>query len=142
MNPFKFQDIVNLPYPNSEIEKDFPDEVLNAAQFAPFSALTGHGDAVEETARLTESKIILDESQKEELNRTLGFLKQVLSQIPKITVTYFVADSRKEGGKYAVTEGNLKKISEQNGYILLQDGTKIMLKDICNLESDAFPSTE
>ncbi len=32
-----------MPYPNPDIEKDFPDEILRAAQFAPFAALTGYG---------------------------------------------------------------------------------------------------
>ena len=35
-----------------------------AAQFIPFMALTGYEDAVEETARLTDRKIDLDETQK------------------------------------------------------------------------------
>ncbi|MEI3102313.1 MAG: hypothetical protein V8T45_11485 [Oscillospiraceae bacterium] len=40
-----------------------------AAQFAPFAALTGYEDAVEEAARLTESKIELDRDRIEELDR-------------------------------------------------------------------------
>ena len=63
-----FDDILNMPYPNMQIEKDFPDKVLRAAQFAPFAALTGYDDAVTEKARLTEKKIELDEYEKEELN--------------------------------------------------------------------------
>jgi len=55
MNDFQYNDILNIPYPNPEIEKDFPDKILRAAQFAPFAALTGYDEAVEETARLTDS---------------------------------------------------------------------------------------
>ena len=38
-----------------------------AAQFIPFMALTGYEDAVEETARLTDRKIDLDETQKKDV---------------------------------------------------------------------------
>ena len=69
MSNFEFQDILNMQYPNPEIEKDFPDKILRAAQFAPFAALTGYDEAVIETARLTDSKLELDEYTKEELNR-------------------------------------------------------------------------
>lgn len=57
-----------MNYPNPEIEKDFPDKILRAAQFAPFAALNGYEEAVAETARLTDKKIELDEYQKDELN--------------------------------------------------------------------------
>ena len=53
MSNFEFEDILNMQYPNSEIEKDFPDKILRAAQFAPFAALTGYDEAVIETARLS-----------------------------------------------------------------------------------------
>ena len=43
-----------------------------AAQFSPFAALTGYGDAVEETARLTSQKKILDETEREALDRQLS----------------------------------------------------------------------
>ena len=138
----RFQDIIHLPYPNEEIERDFPDKVLNAAQFAPFAALTGHGDAVEETARLTDEKLLLDEYQKEELNRKLCFLKKHLPECPAVSVTHFVADKKKTGGAYHITQGNLKKISETDSSFILTDGTCISLDTICNLESDIFPTTE
>ena len=61
MSKFQYDDILNMPYPNPEIEKDFLDKILRSAQFAPFAALTGHDEAIEETARLTDSKVELDE---------------------------------------------------------------------------------
>ena len=44
-----YDDIINLPH---HISKKHPQMSLyaRAAQFAPFAALTGYGDAVEETA--------------------------------------------------------------------------------------------
>ncbi len=142
MNQYQFNDILNLPYPNPEIERDFPDKVLHAAQFAPFAALTGHDAAVEETARFTERETLLDESQKEELNRKLCFLKEQLWSALLVSVTYFVKDQKKEGGSYRTINMPIKKISESQKAILLEDGTKILMNDIVSLDCDLFPNEE
>ena len=96
MSEFRYNDILNMPYPNPEIEKDFPDKILRAAQFAPFAALTGYDEAVEETARLTDSKVELDESQKVELNEKLQFLNNSVDD-EEVCITCFVPDKRKSG---------------------------------------------
>ena len=92
MSNFEFEDILNMQYPNSEIEKDFPDKILRAAQFAPFAALTGYDEAVIETARLTDSKLELDEYTKEELNRKLNFISENIDDLPETSITYFIPD--------------------------------------------------
>ena len=48
----KYDDIINLPH---YISKKHPQMSMEerAAQFAPFAALVGYEDAVEETARIT-----------------------------------------------------------------------------------------
>ena len=45
-----YEDIINLPHP---VSKNHPQMPLRdrAAQFAPFAALTGHAEAIRETAR-------------------------------------------------------------------------------------------
>ena len=49
-----YGDIINMPHRISNIHA--PMNVLNrAAQFAPFSALPGHSEAVKETERITET---------------------------------------------------------------------------------------
>ena len=57
----RYDDIINLPHHQS-MERAHMSLHDRAAQFAPFAALTGHEEAIEETARLTDAKIILDES--------------------------------------------------------------------------------
>ena len=48
-----YDDIINLPH---HVSKRHPQmSMMNrAAQFAPFAALTGHSDAIEETVRQSE----------------------------------------------------------------------------------------
>lgn len=57
----KYDDIIGLPHHQS---KERPHMSLHdrAAQFAPFAALSGHEEAIEETARLAAEKITLMDS--------------------------------------------------------------------------------
>ena len=52
----KYGDILNLPHHVSETHPPMPI-ADRAAQFAPFAALTGYEEAIEETERLAEKKI-------------------------------------------------------------------------------------
>ena len=105
-----------------------------AAQFAPFAALTGHDAAIQETARLTDGKIELDEERKAVLNRTLQFLMDHIALQPEITVTYFLPDSKKDGGSYTVVSGNFKKIDVFAHSLILTNGTAIPMEQILRLE--------
>ncbi len=48
----KYGDIINLPHHVSKVHPQMSLE-NRAAQFAPFAALTGYHEAIEETARIT-----------------------------------------------------------------------------------------
>ena len=54
-NPYK--DIINLPHYVSAKRKPMP-MTARAAQFAPFAALTGHDEAIAETARCREHNVL------------------------------------------------------------------------------------
>lgn len=125
----KYDDIINLPHHVSENHPQMPPED-RAAQFAPFAALTGYGEAIRETARLTDEKIQIDENQKEILDRKLQILKNHLSEKPEITVSYFEQDERKSGGSYKKVTGKLHKIDLYRKMIFLEDGTGIRMDDI------------
>ena len=109
-----------------------------AAQFSPFAALSGHGDAVEEAARLTDRKIELDEYDQAILDRKQRILQDSISAHPAVTVTYFRKDERKEGGQYVSVCGKLKKISEYERTLTLMFGKKVAFDDIYDIVSDMF----
>ena len=90
---------------------------MRAAQFAPFAALTGHDEAVRETARLTEEEIELDEYEVAELNRKLQWLAE--HKDTEVAVVHFVKDAKKEGGAYVKDTGILKKIDEHTHTLVL-----------------------
>ena len=52
----KYEDILNLPHLVSEPHAPMPT-AHRASQFAPFAALTGYKEAIEETERMAEEKI-------------------------------------------------------------------------------------
>ena len=142
MSNFEFEDILNMQYPNSEIEKDFPDKILRAAQFAPFAALTGYDEAVIETARLTDSKLELDEYTKEELIRKLNFISENIDDLPETSITYFVPEKKKSGGKYVPKKGYIKRIREYESDVVFDDDTEVLIDDILYIERSLFVEIE
>ena len=101
-----------------------------AAQFAPFAALVGYEDAVEETERLTDSRREMEEDEINELNRQLSELNKRLSERPRIRVTYFIRDRKKEGGRYASKIGNARTIDQAANKIVFTDGESVPVKDM------------
>ena len=104
----KYEDMMELPHHVSPVHPPM-DVSERAAQFAPFAALTGYGDAVKERARLTKARPQLDEEEMEQINRKLLWLRGHLDQQPEIAVTYFLPDQRKEGGAWAEVYGKDRK---------------------------------
>lgn len=91
-----YDDIINLPHHVSPTRPRM-SMIDRAAQFSPFSALTGHDSAVKETARLTDQRIELSEDMKSELNDRLLFIAERKKEKTEIEITYFKPDEKKDG---------------------------------------------
>lgn len=124
-----YDDIINLSRPQYH---DLPPMSIHdrAAQFSPFAALVGYDAAVEETARLTDSRREMEEDEINELNRQLSELNNRLSERPRIRVTYFIRDRKKEGGRYASKIGNARTIDQAENRIIFTDGESVPVKDM------------
>ena len=107
----QYDDIINLPH---HVSKRHPQMSLYArsAQFAPFAALTGYGDEIRETARLTNRRIELDEEAKSILDNKIQIILKQMLQKPTVTITYFIPDLKKDGGKYITIFGIIKRIDK------------------------------
>ena len=107
----RYNDMLNLPHHQSDKR---PHMTLHdrAAQFSPFAALTGFDSVIAETARLTDRKVELSESEKILLDQKLTLIDDVIQDKhhPEITVVYFVPDYLKEGGEYEEYSGLVRKI--------------------------------
>lgn len=136
-----YNNIINLPH---HVSKRHPQMSRHdrAAQFSAFAALTGYEDAVRETARLTGSKIELDDDAKALLDIKFSILKDNIKNEPTISVTYFVPDEKKSGGEYVTISCVLQKIDELSRKLILTDGTIISIDDIIAMDGDVFSATE
>lgn len=132
-----YDDIINLPHPTSAKHPRMP-LYDRAAQFSPFAALTGHGAAIAETARLTDRRIELDEDTKAMLDLKQQILADRIAERPEVSVVWFRSDEKKDGGQYVTTAGRLKKVDDIARILQLADGTTIPLDDVLELQSDCF----
>ena len=135
----KYKDIIDLPHKQSS-KRPHMSLADRAAQFAPFSALTGYDDAIIETGRLTDKKIELSEEALDLLNAKYQILISHLADNPEIVLTYFVPDKNKSGGAYIEKQGIVKKLDTFDRLIILCDGTKILMDDILTMSGDIFDS--
>lgn len=130
-----YEDIINLPYSGSKRPKKMT-LYERSAQFAPFSALTGYEDQVKETSRITDKKIEIDDGLQSLLNSKLNIVENNIKDKPLITITHFVKDKKKDGGKYITTTGNVKRIDNVEHTIKLTDNTIINLYDIIDITGE------
>lgn len=133
----KYDDIINLPHHvSTKHPRMSPSN--RAAQFSPFAALTGHEDAIQETARLTDSFIELDEDRKEQLDERLQLIKENLARKPLCEITYFKPDGKKDGGCYVTVCGKIKKLDEYARRIIFTDGTVLPIEHIFSIRGELF----
>lgn len=94
-----------------------------AAQFAPFAALTGFDDVIDEEGLVMVDKIELDSEEKGRINAVLTAL-QNKTMSPNITVTYF-EPCRGEKGVYRSFAGRVKKVNVIDQELIFADNTTI-----------------
>ena len=129
----KYDDIIHLPHHVSSTRPHMP-MTDRAAQFMPFRALTGYEDAVRETARYTDERIELTEDEKVLLDMRLQKLADEIRSQPKVTLTYFRPDKKKAGGAYITVVGQLKKMDDFEGVLILAGGERILIEDILDIQ--------
>ena len=115
-----YGDIIDLPHHQSSKRKQMSLHD-RAAQFAPFAALVGYDEMVDEEARLTDSRIAPGESDLERLDRLFRRLSAALSigERPEVSVLVFVPDTRKAGGRYETVTGRAKRIDPAEKKLIL-----------------------
>lgn len=131
----QYDDIIHLPHHVSST-KPRMSAIDRAAQFSPFAALTGYDTSIKESARLTDARIELDDSQKEEIGEKLRLVTGQLDA--EIKITYFLPDTKKTGGKYVLAAGAVKKVDEYERMIIMGDGKQIPIDEIIDVDCDAF----
>lgn len=129
-----YADIRHLPHHESKTHPRMP-RANRAAQFMPFSALSGYEEAVQETARRTEQFRGLDEDSRRRLDEKLQVIQQNLGEKREVSVviTCFVPDKYKAGGSYQEYSGIVKRVDAYRRRILLLDGTALPISYISDI---------
>ncbi len=136
-----YEDIIHLPHHVSTVH---PRMAISdrAAQFSPFAALTGYGDAIQETARLTDEFSDPDEHVKGALDEALGFVQEHIREQPVVTITYFQPDGQKDGGSYLAVTGAVKKVDTFGRKIILADKTAVPMEYVIGMDVASQPEPE
>lgn len=130
----KYEDMLDLPHHQSAYRPQMTME-NRAAQFSPFAALVGYGDAVKETARLTDRESELDEQALERLDEKLQRLELLPeSREVELEITRFIPDARKSGGRYEMVIGMVRNIDAYRRVLKLTDGNEIPVEQIVDME--------
>ena len=121
----KYDDIINLPHHTS---KNHPQMSLEnrAAQFAPFAALVGYSEAIEESQEYKEEKIILAKDKKDELEEKL----RQLNKGNVIEIKYYSMNKK----KYLIYKGTIKQIDKVEKKIVFINRDSIQIKDIIDIK--------
>lgn len=132
-----YKDIINHPH---HVSKKYPQMSMEkrAAQFAPFAAVTGHKESVNEAARYTECEAELSDEKIQDLNKKLSILKSLSGKETEVTVTFFKEDLYKSGGQYIDIKGKVLKIEDLKQRIVMDDGTEISMKHIQDIQGSIF----
>ncbi len=129
----KYDDIIHLQHYQSS-ERPHMSLHDRAAQFAPFAALSGHEEAIEETARVTDAKMILDEDAIGKMNEALYAISKHLQEKWTVSITYFQPDTLKDGGAYLTDVGTIKRIDDIEKIIIMDSGMKIGMEQVMQVE--------
>ena len=128
-----YSDIINLEHPRSPTRAHM-SRLDRAAQFSPFAALTGYDAIIAENGRYVSQMAELDENVIDALNEKLKKLSEEI--LPKVKITYFKPDERKEGGAYMQHEGRLKKIDDYNRCLVFEDKSIIPIEYIMDIQTE------
>lgn len=129
----KYRAILLAPRPVSENRKHMP-RLDRAAQFAAFAALSGFGDAVGETARVTDERPELLEDEKREIDAYLRIIEAGITAHPTVGLTVFVPDARKKGGKLKDIVARAARIKKDEGAVVFENGASVPIGDIVSIE--------
>lgn len=90
----KYDDIINLPHYEPKYHPRM-SKYKRSAQFAPFAALVGYDEQVQECSRLTDKRLEIDDELKEKINNKLNKINELIKNSPEVEITYFIPDKKK-----------------------------------------------
>ena len=135
----RYSDIINLPHHQS-VRRPHMSVYNRAAQFAPFAALVGYDQMVQDTADtlLLDQRVILSEDQKGILDEKLKTIQEHLAEMPEIHITYFDENSNELGGGYVSYFGTVRRMEHYPAKLIMMDRKEILVSAILDMDGDVF----
>lgn len=128
-----YRDIIDHPHHVSR-KRPQMSKLSRAAQFSPFSALSGYEEIISESARITMEQIELSEDEKSVLNEKLLTLQKNIENRPVVEIVHFVPDSRKSGGLYQTLSGVVMQLDTQRQVLVLAGGHEVQIDNIYSIQ--------
>lgn len=126
-----YDDIITLNHKEPNYKHPRMSIYKRSAQFAPFAALSGFEESIDEASRIAESKVELDDNKKLEINEIINLINK--QQEKRFKVKYFIKDKTKNGGKYIETEETLKRIDAINKVLVCNNKKNISIESIIEI---------
>ncbi|MCQ2491038.1 MAG: hypothetical protein MJ079_05535 [Ruminococcus sp.] len=136
----RYGDIIDMPHHVSAKRRQMTLGE-RAGQFSAFAALTGLDDKMDETARLTDTRLEPDDDRIARIDACLQYLIDNAADMLEVTVVYFVADELKSGGEYRMHSGTFRRIDEYGSFLVLTDGLCIPIQDIWEISAEGLVIT-
>lgn len=127
-----YSSIINLSQKTSPNHKPM-SLYERAAQFQPFSALTGYDDLLSSATKTYDKKMTLSEDKKSIINDQLLHITKNIKTTPFATFVYFNRCNNQNVGKYIEVSGKVKKIDLSNKIIILTNNINIPIDDIIDI---------
>ena len=131
-NMGKYDDIINLEHHVSKNHKQM-SIYDRSAQFAPFAALVGYDESINEAGRFVEQKSELSSDKIIEISNILNYIQQNISSKIDVNIIYFKKDKTKDGGKYLSISGVVSNINASTKSITIDNKNKINFDDIIDI---------
>ena len=127
-NMGKYDDIINLDHP---VSKNHPQMSIydRSAQFAPFAALVGYDESINNAGKRRDSKISLSEDKMQEISESLVFISSHIKENITATITYFDKNEQ----RYLNKRGLISKIDSLNRTVKFYKGSTINFVDIIDI---------
>ena len=109
-----------------------------AAQFSAYAALTGYSDEIAEKGRYTDEEPVMTEDAARDLNEKLAIIAQNIKSRPAVTVTRFIKDRKKAGGRFSDECVTLRRIDETERLLITDKNEKIPIDEIVDIKGEIF----
>ena len=124
----KYDDIMYLDH---HVSKNHPQMSIydRSAQFAPFAALVGYEESIENASKRKENRAILEEDKIKEIGESLSFIANHIKENIEVEIAYF--DTKES--KFITERGLINKIDSSSQFIRFKNGSTIKFVDIVDI---------